>query len=286
MKSWKVNGLKRMTRKKFLLDNSPTNLKNTMTDKNRTSMKNTTTDNNRTSTKNRKIRLHLFMAGCGIGSRRKCEEYIKEKKVKVNGRIICTLGYKVARNDIVEYNNQRIMPCKEKIYIALNKPVRYICSNSDNLDRPLAKELFTSEIKQRLFHVGRLDFLSSGLIFFTNDGIFANHITHPSFEIEKEYMVAARKKISESILQKYRKGIRIDENLYTLKAFQHLTPYKVKLIIIEGKNREIRRVFEFFKIPVKSIHRIRIGVVRIKSLKPGQFRHLSPKEVNWFFRSH
>lgn len=224
------------------------------------------------------------MAQCGIGSRRKCEEYIREEKIRVNGRIITTPGFKVSQTDIVYFEKQRIIPVKEKIYIALYKPAGYLCSHTDQFKRPLAEELFKNIVKQRLFHVGRLDYLSSGLIFFTNDGEFAYHITHPSFEIQKEYIVKTRKKISESLLIKYQQGLRIENKTYLLKEFQYITPFKVKLTIAEGQNREIRRVFRYFNIPVKGIHRVRIGIVELSPLQPGEFRHLSRKEVTWFFQ--
>ncbi|MBN2443418.1 MAG: rRNA pseudouridine synthase [Spirochaetales bacterium] len=232
---------------------------------------------------NKTMRLHVYMAHCGIGSRRKCEDYIKEKKVKVNGEIVTTLGFIISHNDIIEFENKRIKPKNEKIYIALNKPVHYLCSSSDKMNRPLAGDLFKAKITTRLFHVGRLDYLSSGLIFYTNDGDFAYKVTHPSFEIEKEYLVKTGNKIYESHLKKYEQGITIDEDVYTLKAFNLLSPYKVNLIIVEGKNREIRRVFKHLDMTVTKIHRIRIGMVQLGSLKPGQYRHLSQKEVDSFF---
>jgi 23S rRNA pseudouridine2605 synthase len=228
------------------------------------------------------IRLHVYMAQCGVGSRRKCEEYIQEKKVKVNNTLITTPGYKVSPGDIVEFEDQQIHPEEKKIYIALHKPVKYLCSSSDSFHRPLARDFFKEKIKERLFNVGRLDFLSSGLIFFTNDGDFAYRITHPSFEIEKEYLVKTGRRIDESALQRYKQGLEIDGETYILKSYSLMTPYKVKLILVQGKNREIRRVFNYFKIHVVKIHRIRIGIVKIGLLKPGDFRYLTTKEVQWF----
>lgn len=233
---------------------------------------------------NKTIRLQVYLAQCGIGSRRKCEEYILAGRVMVNGKIVNTPGFKVFYTDVIHFDGERIFPEREKIYIALSKPACYLCSNTDRFNRPLAKELFKNKIKQRVFHVGRLDYLSSGLIFYTNDGDFAYHITHPSFEIEKEYIVKTGKRIPESILDQYRQGLRIKDMKYSLKKSLLLTPYKAKLTLIEGKNREIRQVFHYFGIPVKGIHRIRIGIVKINSLKPGEFRHLSRKEVEWFFQ--
>jgi 23S rRNA pseudouridine2605 synthase len=231
---------------------------------------------------NNTVRLQVYMAHCGIGSRRKCEEYIRERKVMVNGSIVDTPGYKVSPGDTVLFEGEEIVPEKKKIYIVLHKPVDYLCSHSDPYHRPLAEDLFQHKIKERLFHVGRLDYRSSGLIFFTNDGDFAYRVIHPSFEIEKEYIVKTGKKIPVSVLEEYRRGLKRENIVYSLKDYSLLSPYKVKLTLVEGKNREIRRVFHFFNIPVKRIHRIRIGIVQCGSLLPGQFRYLSRKEVEWF----
>lgn len=230
------------------------------------------------------IRLQIYISRCGYGSRRKCEEIILSNRIAVNGQIINTLGYKVNKHDIITVDGKRIIQQAKK-YIALNKPKGYLCSNKDNRqNKPLAIELISESIKERLFHVGRLDFLSSGLIFYTNDGEFANIISHPSYEIEKEYLVEATNKIPESVLIQYRNGVNIDNIAYRLKNYRLLASNKVLLTIIEGKNREIRKVFNHFSIIVKTIHRIRIGNVSIDNIKTGGFRHLLDEEIAWFFK--
>ncbi|MEM9424918.1 MAG: pseudouridine synthase, partial [Spirochaetota bacterium] len=139
-------------------------------------------------------------------------------------------------------------------------------------------DLIQGVYKERLFHVGRLDKNSSGLIFFTNDGDFAQAVQHPSAVIEKEYEVKTRKNIPEFMLQHWMRGIRIAGVRYQLSRYRMLGPHRVRLVLTEGLNREIRRVFEHFHIPLKQVHRLRIGTVRLYGLAPGEFRHLKPFE--------
>jgi 23S rRNA pseudouridine2605 synthase len=122
--------------------------------------------------KDNEMRLQVFMAKSGIASRRKCESFISNGLVKVNGKIITEMGYKVNKEDSVIYNGKKYNLIKNKIYLALNKPQLYLCSNSDPQDRNLAVDLIKSDFQDRLYNVGRLDYLSTGLIFFTNDGDF------------------------------------------------------------------------------------------------------------------
>jgi 23S rRNA pseudouridine2605 synthase len=221
------------------------------------------------------------MARCGIGSRRACESYIREGRVTVNGRI-AVLGSKVSPGDLVALDNRRLSPEKEKVYLAVNKPAGYLCSNSDSRGRPLLLDLL-QDIPQRIFHVGRLDFHSSGLIFYTNDGDFAMTVSHPSSKIEKEYQVETRNPFPEDILVEYKKGLKIGGEIYRLRKYQYKTPRKVVLTLFEGKNREIRRVFEHFGSFPAKIHRIRIGCVNIRGIPAGGYRPLGRKEVSWFF---
>jgi len=231
------------------------------------------------------IRLHVFISQCGIASRRKCEEFILSNRVSVNGKIINVLGCKVSKNDIVMVDGKKIEP-DEKIYVVLNKPTRYICSNTKEEGKPLAIELISPKIQKRLFHIGRLDYLSSGLILFTNDGEFANIIIHPTFEIEKDYIVNTKDKIPENILQMYQKGIIIDNIKYQLEKYRIINDHEVLLTLIEGKNREIRRVLKHFDLRLNTIHRIRIGNICLNGLKPGEFRHLTKQEIAWFYKKN
>ncbi len=238
-------------------------------------MKNT--ENNKT------MRLHVFLSRCGIGSRRKCEEIISSKRVSVNGTIVSSQGVIIGENDVVHLDHKPVKPVTDKLYVALNKPVRYLCSNSDDFGRQLAVDLIQTDANVRLFHVGRLDYMSSGLVLYTNDGDFAQRVTHPSFEIEKEYVVMTKKRIDEEFLKEFRKGIVIENVRYKLNRYEIITQYKVRLWLNEGKNREIRKAFEHAKLAIDRIHRVRIGIVSIKGIASGQFRTLTRKEIRWFY---
>jgi 23S rRNA pseudouridine2605 synthase len=221
------------------------------------------------------------MARCGVGSRRACESYIREGRVTVNGRT-AELGTKVVPSDRVVLNKRKLHLETEKVYLAVNKPVGYLCSNSDSRGRPLVLDLLQN-IPQRIFHVGRLDFRSSGLILYTNDGDFAKTVSHPSFNIEKEYQVETKRPFPEEVLLRYRKGLRIGAESYRLRKYQYKTPRRIVLTLIEGKNREIRRVFEHFGYFPRKIHRIRIGCVHVRGIPTGGYRPLSRQEVSWFY---
>ncbi|OHD73493.1 MAG: hypothetical protein A2V99_15610, partial [Spirochaetes bacterium RBG_16_67_19] len=200
------------------------------------------------------IRLQLFMARCGIASRRKCEEYILEGRVTVNGKR-AEIGSKVSPGDRVLFDRKPLRPEGDKAYLAVNKPVGYLCANEDSQNRPLVSDLLR-RIPYRLFHVGRLDMQSSGLIFYTNDGEFARLVSHPSSDIEKEYRVECGQDVPEELLQRYQAGITVQGERYQLKRYRFRSPRSLVLTLIEGKNREIRQVFQSFRIPLRSIHRV------------------------------
>jgi 23S rRNA pseudouridine2605 synthase len=221
------------------------------------------------------------MARCGIGSRRRCEEYIREGRVKVNG-VPARLGTKVRSSDRVSLDDRPLSPETHKAYLAVHKPAGYLCSNSDSRGRPLVVDLL-QDVPLRLFHVGRLDFRSSGLIFYTNDGDFAKIASHPSSGIEKEYRIESKTPIPEEILLEYKRGLTIEGQKYHLKKYRYKTARTVILTLVEGKNREIRRVFQYSRLNLSRIHRTRIGCVTIRGLPPGGYRMLSRGEVSWFF---
>ena len=230
------------------------------------------------------IRLQVYLSQCGLGSRRKCEELIRQGHVRINHRFITKMGEKVFPEDIVYYRGNRVSPTKKKIYIAFHKPRKVICSNYDPEGRSTINEYFRDFSSFRLFYAGRLDYMSSGLIFLTNDGSFSEKITHPSTEMEKEYIVEAGSDVDDKILSEMIKGINIEGEFYRINRYIRKSPYKIHVVLTEGKNREIRKLFTYFKIKVKKLHRIRIGNVKIGSLYPGSYRYLSKKEIDWFFK--
>jgi 23S rRNA pseudouridine2605 synthase len=228
------------------------------------------------------IRLQVYLSKCGLGSRRKCEELIKKGHVRINQRYITQMGEKVYTDDIVYYRGNRVSPTKKELYLAFYKPSKVLCTNFDPEGRNTINKYFEDFSSYRLFYVGRLDYMSTGLIFLTNDGSFAEKISHPSSEIEKEYVVETSSPIEESILSEMIKGVRVEGELYKIKKYQIKTAVKVHVVLTEGKNREIRKLFTHYRLKVKKLHRVRIGNVKLGNIYPGTYRYLSQKEINWF----
>jgi 23S rRNA pseudouridine2605 synthase len=228
------------------------------------------------------MRLHVYLARSGIASRRKSEGLIAQGRVRVNDSVVTEQGTQVGPDDQVYFDGHEVHITRQKYYLALNKPAKVLCSNRDPEGRPLAIDYVKGEIPVRVFTVGRLDFLSTGLIFLTNDGEFADAVMHPSSGVEKEYVVETKDPVPKEMLEEYRRGLRVEEAVYTLKSYEYKNARKVHLVLEEGKNREIREVFMARRIKVKRLHRIRIGPVKLGGLRPGAHRELSEREVSWF----
>jgi 23S rRNA pseudouridine2605 synthase len=228
------------------------------------------------------LRLQVYLARCGIGSRRACELLITQGRIQVNGHIVTRLGEKVAASDRVSMDGRKVTPARTQVYIALHKPPGFLCSNTDPQGRPVARTLFSSAIKERLFHVGRLDFLSSGLILYTNDGEFSKIVSHPRSRIEKEYLVETGRGIDDDFLRRYQKGIRVGDVTYRCAGYRLRGPHSATITLTEGKNREIRNVFASRNIRLKRVHRLRIGPLTLRGIPPGHFRRLTDREVRWF----
>lgn len=232
--------------------------------------------------KQERLRLHVYLARAGVASRRKCESYIADGRIKVNDRLVTRPGTVVSEFDRVAFDDEIVRPTDDLLYLALHKPVRYICSNSDEKGRPRALDLLSEYRDFRIYSVGRLDYLSSGLIFFTNDGEFTRFVSHPSNSVEKEYLVKTLDSIPDSLLESYSRGIEIQGTVYTLKEYSRTSRYSLRLTLVEGRNREIRRVFDFFDVRIKSLHRLRIGIVSLGNLKAGEYRKLNKEEIDYF----
>lgn len=227
------------------------------------------------------MRLQLYMARCGLASRRASEKIIEERRVSVNGKIITKPGQKVFPGDEVLVDGEKISLQERKVYILLNKPAGYVCSSSDEKGRETALDLLKPYFSERLFNVGRLDMYSDGLIIFTNDGDFAAKVSHPSNQTEKEYEVETSIGIPGELIQKFAKGIRVDGIFYKALKAEKLDTCLARFTLIEGKNREIRRVFEHFGLGIKRLTRIRIGKIKLTSeVESGKFRELTDKEVS------
>jgi 23S rRNA pseudouridine2605 synthase len=228
------------------------------------------------------MRLHVFLAKAGIASRRACEGYIREGRVLVNGERVTAMGVPVGEHDIVTFDDQPVTPLEKSVYLALHKPVQVLCTQYDEAGRKKAIELIPPHLHKGLFHAGRLDFMSSGLVFYTNDGTFAAIVTHPSFGIEKEYLLETVTDIPVAMLPEYVKGIRLEGELLKIIKYRLAGKRRAKITLNQGKNREIRRVCQAFHVPVKQLVRIRIGKVLLEGIEPGNYRTLTKDEVGWF----
>lgn len=228
------------------------------------------------------IRLHVFMARSGVASRRRSEELIAEGRVRVNGKQVTEQGHTVEATDLVTVDGKPIRPTKRLVYVALHKPPQYLCSASDPEGRPLALDLLRPAYPMRLHSVGRLDFLSSGLMFFTNDGEFTRKVSHPSSEVEKEYLVRTGKPLPDELLERFVAGVEVEGVQYRIKSYRRKNSHSAYLVLVEGKNREIRRVFHHMNLDPKRVHRVRIGPVKLGDLPSGRFRALTAREIAWF----
>ncbi len=231
-----------------------------------------------------KTRIQKIIAEAGYCSRRKAEELISQKRVKVNGRS-CKLGDKAfAGKDIITVDGEKLYtPRKRNLYyIMLNKPRGYVTTMSDELDRRNVSELVKG-VPERVYPVGRLDRNSEGLLLFTNDGVFANDIMHPSRHVTKTYRVTVRPDITDEQLVRLSEGVEIDSGMTMPCMINVLTkePGRVvlQMVIREGKNRQIRKMCEAVGLEVARLKRTSIGPLKLGMLKPGEYRELNPEEL-------
>ncbi|WHY84492.1 pseudouridine synthase [Neobacillus novalis] len=228
-------------------------------------------------------RLQKVIAQAGIASRRKAEELIKEGRVKVNGKVVTELGVKVTSSDKIEVNEIQIEK-EEPVYFLLYKPRGVISSVSDDKGRKVVTDFF-SNYQERIFPVGRLDYDTSGLLLLTNDGEFANLLTHPSNEVEKLYVAKVKGIPLRESLRKLEKGIRLEDGKTAPAKVKMLSGDKkkqtaiVEISIHEGRNRQVRRMFEAIGHEVVKLKRERYGFLTLSGLKAGEARELTPHEV-------
>ncbi|HEY1661329.1 MAG TPA: pseudouridine synthase [Verrucomicrobiae bacterium] len=228
------------------------------------------------------VRLQKFLAEAGVASRRASEQYILEGRVTVNGKIIRLLGSKVdPLHDKVLVDGKPVR-AKRKVYVALNKPPGCACSHNDELGRPTVYHLLPKEW-QIASTVGRLDFNSEGLIFLTNDGQFALRLTHPRYGVRKKYVASVDGEVTSEMLHRFTKGIFDGGEKLQALAARIVSGSRahsvVELELGEGKNREVRRLFESQNLTVKRLQRTQIGKIKLGELKPGRWRTLTETEI-------
>jgi 23S rRNA pseudouridine2605 synthase len=230
------------------------------------------------------IRLQKYIADSGVTSRRKAEQLILAGRVKLNGNTVTELGTKVdCEEDVVMVNGEIInRDAVDHLYLVLNKPRAYMTTVSDPEGRPTVMDL-TDRIKKRIYPVGRLDYLSEGLLLMTNDGEIANKIMHPKYEVEKVYEVKVFGKVNEILLNKLRKGVAAEDGLLKPKSVRVIEqlPNKtwLEFRLVEGKNREIRRICEAVEVTIDKLRRVAIGALSIQGIQPGEWRFITKKEL-------
>ena len=224
------------------------------------------------------------MASSGIASRRKCEEYILQGKVKVNGIVVQELGTKILPSrDTVEFDGRRIGQEDKFIYILLNKPIGYVTTTNDQFGRDDVLDLV--KVKERVVPVGRLDMYTSGALILTNDGDFVYKITHPKHEINKTYTVTLKGIITKDEVVKLQQGVDIGDyitkpaKVKILKTDIEKQMSRLEIVIHEGKNRQVRRMCEAVGRKVLALHRTKIGEISVKDIELGKWRYLKKEEV-------
>ena len=227
------------------------------------------------------MRINKFLAQCGIASRRACDGLIADGKVRVNGRP-AEPGMDVGEGDRIEVAGRPVAIKKNEYYL-LHKPKGYLCTVSDDKGRKTVMDILGSGVG-RVYPVGRLDYDSEGLLILTTDGELAQHLTHPSNEVPKTYLVKVEGRLTEADLNPIRSGIDIEGEYVTKKCRAHIVETnkdytKVELVLREGKNREIRKMFAAIGREVSLLKRTKVGELTLRGLDRGSFRKLTPAEV-------
>lgn len=230
------------------------------------------------------MRLNKYIAAAGICSRRKADELIANGNVKINGAVMKEMGYDVSEGDRVQVNGRTISAESKKIYIAVNKPLGYITSMNDDKDRATVAELVT-DIPERLFPVGRLDYNTTGLLIMTNDGNLTYTLTHPRHEVWKTYVATVAGVISDARLARLRKGVDIGGFVTSpakVRLLKQMPRHAVvEISIREGKNRQVRKMFAAVGNKVQELERVAIGDIRLGRLMSGHYRKLTKSEIDY-----
>jgi 23S rRNA pseudouridine2605 synthase len=228
-------------------------------------------------------RLQKVIANAGVCSRRQAEQLIIENKVKVNGVIVNQLGSKVSPEDKVEVDG-KLLANESKVYLLLNKPKNCVSTLQDDRDRPTVMD-YLKDIKERVYPIGRLDFDTTGVLLFTNDGDFANALAHPSHNIDKVYIATVKGVIRKEELEPLTVGVEIDfkktapAKVRIIKANEEKDYTVIEIIIHEGRNRQIKKMFEAINIRVMKLNRDKFAGLTAEGVEEGSYRHLTQAEI-------
>ncbi|WAC19676.1 pseudouridine synthase [Luteolibacter sp. SL250] len=228
-------------------------------------------------------RLNKYLASCGIGSRRACDELIQTGRVEVNGSPCLNMGTRIGPGDHVKLDGKRVVP-NDVAILAFHKPRGFVCTREDELGRETIYD-FLPPTLHSLHHVGRLDRDSEGLLILTNDGDLSQRLMHPSKSVEKEYLVTSNQAFENHHLDQFLEGIYTEGGKLKAKAIERLSPRRIKIVLDHGAKRQIRVMFEALGYQVTKLLRIRIGSLWLGDLEPGTYAFLNSKEVELLMKN-
>ena len=233
------------------------------------------------------MRINKYIALCGVASRRKAEELILAGRVTVNDEVMTELSYKVdEENDIVKVDDKLIKEENKLVYILLNKPEGYITTVKDQFDRPSVLDL-VSDIKERVYPIGRLDYETSGLLLLTNDGDLTYKLTHPKHEVDKTYVARVKGKLTKEEIERFKTGLKIEDyttapaKLKVIKYDEQRDSSLLEIKIHEGKNRQVRKMCKAINHPVLRLRRSAMGKIKIGDCEIGKYRYLREDEIKY-----
>ena len=233
------------------------------------------------------MRINKYIALCGVASRRKAEELILAGRVTVNDEVMTELSYKVdEENDIVKVDDKLIKEENKLVYILLNKPEGYITTVKDQFDRPSVLDL-VSDIKERVYPIGRLDYETSGLLLLTNDGDLTYKLTHPKHEVDKTYVARVKGKLTKEEIERFKTGLKIEDyttapaKLKVIKYDEQRDSSLLEIKIHEGKNRQVRKMCKAINHPVLRPRRSAMGKIKIGDCEIGKYRYLTEDEIKY-----
>lgn len=227
------------------------------------------------------VRLNKYLSNSGLCSRREADKYIARGFVKVNGKVVTQLGTKINLNDIVKYKN-KIIRSEKLVYVLINKPKNTITSNKDETGRKTVIDLLNNRVKERVYPVGRLDRNTTGVLILTNDGELTKELTHPKYNKKKIYHAFTNKDVTKEDLLKLTKGFELEDGFMFFDAISYVSQDSKNELGIEihsGRNRIIRRMFEYLGYEVVKLDRVYFAGLTKKSLKRGRWRYLAEREV-------
>lgn len=236
------------------------------------------------------IRLQKVMASAGVASRRVCEEMIAEGRVEVDGQVVTELGVRVdPKNAVIHVDGLRIQLDENMVYMVFNKPKGVVSTMEDPDGRPCISDFVRNSHGERLFHVGRLDVSTEGLLLLTNDGELANRLTHPSYEVPKTYLVQVRGPFPQGIGAELKSGVELEDGIASVDSFKLVdsTPGHVliEVVLHSGKNRIVRRLFDAVGFPVLRLVRVKVGPIGLGDQRQGSIRNLGKQEVGHLLAS-